>query len=78
MYFFMPFLIISGVALLFPEIILEDVYRVSGIFLTAIVHSALGFLVSMFLIIHLYVASIGKNPLENFKSMISGWHNVDH
>lgn len=74
MYLFLPLLIITGFALLFPEIIIEEVYSVSGIFITAILHATLGFLVSIFLIIHLYVASVGKSPLKNFKSIITGWH----
>ena len=76
MYAVIPFVIVSGFALLFPELIIENVYGVSGIFLTAVVHSAMGFFISIFLIIHLYVASIGKSPLENFKSMITGWHHI--
>lgn len=76
MYLAVPFVIISGIALLFPEIIIENVYNYSGIFITAIFHSALGFFISIFLIIHLYVASIGKSPIENFKSIITGWHHV--
>jgi thiosulfate reductase cytochrome b subunit len=78
MYLFVPLLVISGLALMFPEVIIEKVYRFSGIFLTAVLHSALGFLVSVFLIVHLYVASIGKNPLKNYKSIITGWHEVNH
>jgi len=76
MYLVVPVVIITGVALLFPEIIIENVYGLSGVFVTAILHSAMGFFISMFLIIHLYVASIGKSPLENFKSIISGWHHI--
>jgi thiosulfate reductase cytochrome b subunit len=76
MYFFVPVLIITGLALLFPETIIEKVYSVSGIFLTAIVHASLGFLVSIFLVVHLYVASIGKHPLNNFKSIINGYHDL--
>ena len=76
MYMFVPFVIISGIALLFPEIIIEKIYNMSGIFVTAILHSAAGYLISIFLIIHLYVASIGKSPAENFKSIINGWHNI--
>jgi thiosulfate reductase cytochrome b subunit len=77
MYFFVPGLVITGLALLFPETIIENVYSVSGIFLTAILHAGLGFLVSIFLIVHLYVASIGKRPLNNFKSIIDGYHDLD-
>lgn len=76
MYLFVPGLIVTGLALLFPETIIENVYSVSGIFLTAILHASLGFLVSIFLIVHLYVASIGKNPLNNFKSILNGYHDI--
>jgi len=76
MYLVVPVVITTGIALLFPEIIIDNVYGVSGVFVTAVLHSAMGFFISVFLIIHLYVASIGKLPLENFKSIISGWHHI--
>lgn len=76
MYILVPIVVISGFALLFPEMIIEEVYNVSGIMLTAITHSAMGFFISVFLVIHIYVSSIGKSPMENFKSILSGWHHV--
>ena len=76
MYMAVPVVIVTGFALLFPEIIIEHVYAFSGVFVTAILHSAMGFFISIFLIVHLYIASIGKSPLENFKSIINGWHQV--
>ena len=76
MYLFVPGLIITGLGLLFPETIIENVYSVSGIFLTAILHASLGFLVSIFLMVHLYVASVGKNPMNNFMSIINGYHDI--
>ncbi len=76
MYLIVPIVIVTGFALLFPEIIIDKVYTFSGIILTAITHSAAGFFVSIFLIVHIYVASIGKSPVENFKSIITGWHNI--
>ncbi len=78
MYMFVPLVILSGIALLFPEIIIDRIYSLSGVFVTAVVHSAMGFLISVFLIVHLYIASIGKSPLENFKSIITGWHQTTH
>ena len=78
MYMAVPGLAITGMALLFPETIIENVYQTSGIFITAILHVSLGFLVSLFLIIHLYVASIGKHPLNNFKSILNGYHDLDN
>jgi thiosulfate reductase cytochrome b subunit len=77
MYLFVPGLIVTGMGLLFPELIIENIYQMSGIFLTAILHASLGFLTSIFLIIHLYVASIGKYPLNNFKSIINGFHHTE-
>lgn len=76
MYLVVPLTIFTGIALLFPELIIEEVYNLSGIFLTAIFHTALGFFIALFLIIHLYVSSIGKSPAANFKSIINGWHHV--
>ncbi|MBA4410595.1 MAG: cytochrome b/b6 domain-containing protein [Bacteroidota bacterium] len=76
MYIAVPVVIITGIALLFPELIIEEVYGFSGLFLTAILHSVMGFFISIFLIIHIYVASIGKSPVDNFKSIISGWHHL--
>ena len=76
MYLALPVIILTGFALLFPELIFEKIYNISGVLITAVLHSALGFIISVFLIIHLYVSSIGKSPLENFKSIITGWHHV--
>lgn len=75
MYLAVPVVIVTGIALLFPEIILDKVYTFSGVFVTAVFHSAMGFFISIFLIVHLYIASIGKSPIENFKSIITGWHH---
>lgn len=76
MYMAVPVVIVTGLALLFPEFIIVEVYGFNGVLLTAVLHSAMGFFISIFLIIHLYIASIGKSPLENFKSIISGWHHI--
>lgn len=74
MYLFLPILIITGIALFFPEMIIEQVFRVSGVMLTAVIHSTAGFFVFVFLLIHLYVASMGKPPGKNYISIITGWH----
>jgi thiosulfate reductase cytochrome b subunit len=76
MYLAVPMVIFSGIGLLFPEIIIEQVYTFSGVFVTAVFHSTMGFFISIFLIVHLYIASIGKSPLNNFKSIITGWHQA--
>jgi thiosulfate reductase cytochrome b subunit len=74
MYAFVPILIISGLGLLFPETIIPKVFGMSGIHLTDLVHIISGFVLSVFMVIHIYFCTIGKTPTANFKSMINGWH----
>jgi thiosulfate reductase cytochrome b subunit len=74
MYLFFPILFITGWALLFPEIIWMKVYGYSGILLTAILHIFGGFVVSIFLFVHLYFCTFGKTAISNFSSMINGYH----
>jgi len=73
MYLFVPMIIISGIALFFPEIIVNQIFGIGGIFLTAVFHSAIGFLISIFLLIHVYFCTFGTKISSSFKSMISGW-----
>lgn len=75
MYIGMPALIVTGVALLYPEIIIPNVGGLSGIHLTDLVHIIVGFVLSVFMIIHVYFCTIGATPTSNFKSMIDGWHS---
>jgi thiosulfate reductase cytochrome b subunit len=74
MYLLVPLVIISGIAMIFPESIVERFTTASGIKITVVFHTAIGFLISLFLIVHIYIASVGKNPLRNFRSIITGFH----
>lgn len=74
MYAFLPILIISGLGLLFPETIISRLFALSGIYLTDLVHIFSGFLLSVFMVIHIYFCTIGKTATSNFRSMINGWH----
>lgn len=74
MYVFIPLMIITGVALLFPEMIVDKIFGVSGILLTSLLHIIIGFFLTIFLLIHLYFSTFGKRVSSNFKSMINGYH----
>ena len=74
MYVLFPILLLSGWALLFPEFIIKKLFEISGLTLTAIVHSSVGFILSIFMIGHIYLATTGTTVLSNFKSMLTGWH----
>ena len=74
MYVFMPLIIITGFGLLFPEINLENVFGVAGIYLTILLHIVIGFALSIFMIVHIYFCTFGKTATSEFKSMFTGWH----
>ncbi len=73
MYFALPMLFVTGWALMFPEFILKRFLGFSGVFLTDQFHVILGFLVVIFLFIHIYVSTMGRTPLSNFRSIATGW-----
>lgn len=76
MYICIPILFLTGWALLFPETIAPQVAQYSGILLTALLHTIIGFIVSLFLLIHIYFCTFGKSPASNFKSILSGWQEA--
>lgn len=74
MYILMPVMIITGFALLIPEVNINNVFGFSGIHLTDLLHITSGFVLSIFMVVHIYFCTIGKSPISNFKSMFTGWH----
>lgn len=74
MYILVPLAILSGIGLLYPQITVNSLLGASGLNLTDLLHITAGFLITVFLCIHIYFCTIGKTPLSNFKSMINGYH----
>lgn len=77
MYLAMPLLIISGLGLLFPEITINKFLGVSGLIFTDLLHVTTGFLLSLFMIIHIYTCTLGSSPSALFKGIITGYHETD-
>jgi thiosulfate reductase cytochrome b subunit len=77
MYVGIPLLILSGTALLFPEITINKIFGVSGLVLTDIMHVTMGFLLSIFMVIHIYTCTLGARVTSLFWSMISGYHESE-
>jgi thiosulfate reductase cytochrome b subunit len=75
MYFIVPMIIATGWALLFPGIIVEEWLNINGFAATDFLHILGGFAVSIFLLIHLYFATMGKKPTDHYKAMITGYHD---
>ena len=76
MFVFVPVMVLSGLALLFPQLILNKIFGIPGIILTDMLHIIAGFLGSMFMIIHVYFCTIGAKPTASFKSIMNGYHEV--
>jgi thiosulfate reductase cytochrome b subunit len=77
MYIGLPLVMITGFGLLFPEIILDGIFGVNGLVLTDLLHVIMGFLLSIFMIVHIYTITMGLHPLRNFRAIITGWHHVE-
>ena len=74
MYVGMPLLIISGFALMFPEKVSLTIFNISGLLFYDTLHIIVGFVLSIFLLIHLYTCTLGDKPGTLFKSMVTGYH----
>lgn len=75
MYLFFPIIIITGWALLLPEVTIHNVFGASGLHLTDLVHLIIGFFISVFLLVHIYFGTIGAKPSSHYKAMLTGWHD---
>jgi thiosulfate reductase cytochrome b subunit len=76
MYIMVPVMALSGLLLLYPEVIPTEILGISGLHLTDLLHILAGFVISMFMFIHIYFCTIGKTATSNFKSMINGYHEA--
>lgn len=74
MYVLLPIVILTGLALLYPEMIIPTFWGLSGIHITVMLHIISGFSLSVFMVIHIYFCTIGATPWSNFRSMFNGWH----
>ena len=78
MFFGMPLLILSGIALFFPEMTAYNVFNISGLVFYDVLHIVVGFVMSLFLLVHIYTCTLGDKPGTLFKSMINGYHEEHH
>ncbi|MCX7908999.1 MAG: cytochrome b/b6 domain-containing protein [Ignavibacteria bacterium] len=70
---FMPLIIISGWLLMFPELAPDEFLGLGGIWPMALLHTIVGFILSIFMFVHIYLGTTGSTIGELYKSMITGW-----
>ena len=73
MYIGIPVLIITGWGLLFPETVPNRILGIGGLLLTDLLHVIVGFLMSLFLFVHIYMCTVRIKPASNFRAIITGW-----
>jgi len=76
MYFLVPIVVISGWVLIFPGFMQKNVFGEGSILLFDYLHLITGFVISLFMVIHIYFCTMGKTALSNFKGIINGWHEA--
>jgi len=77
MYAALPLLILSGIIMLFPDMKII-VLMGKGFYLFAdILHIVTGFMISIFLVIHVYTCTITSKPGSVFRSIISGYRETE-
>ena len=77
MYVGVPLLILTGCLLLFPELLPEWKSGISGLMLSGIIHIITGFLLTVFLLVHIYMCTLGTKPGNNFRAILTGWQTVE-
>jgi thiosulfate reductase cytochrome b subunit len=77
MYIGIPLLFITGFGLMFPEIVIGKIFGISGLLLTDLIHVAIGFIMSLFMLVHIYMSTLGKTPASSFRAIITGWQQVE-
>jgi len=78
--FINPLIWVSGLAYLYyNELAASKIAAVAAVDLrwVALVHTAAAFMMLVFLIAHVYLATTGRTPLAHVKAMITGWEESD-
>ncbi|MCX6250295.1 MAG: cytochrome b/b6 domain-containing protein [Bacteroidetes bacterium] len=76
MYVSVPVLLVTGWSLMYPEVIPTRFLSTSGLHLTDLLHILIGFIISLFMFVHIYFCTIGKTTVSNFMSIINGYHET--
>lgn len=74
MYVILPALIVTGLIYLDPESVPPALFGFDGHLIVAMLHYLIAVIVVLFLIVHVYICTMGAKVTSTFKTMITGWH----
>lgn len=78
MYLLMPLLILSGWAFLFSVYLPETLLGIGSVWIVAMSHLTVAYLLVLFLLVHIYIITTGETVLTNMRAMLTGWHRDTH
>ncbi|MBI3684302.1 MAG: cytochrome b/b6 domain-containing protein [Acidobacteria bacterium] len=83
MYIAFPALALTGWVLFFPERLPERINFMTGTGIPgtavfALFHSAIGYVLSLFMALHIYLGTTGETPFTLFRAMLTGYYNGRH
>ena len=73
MYGLMPLLIVSGWAFLLVPYLPKLLLGINSVWVVAMSHLTLAYLLTLFLLTHLYIITTGTTLFSNHRAMITGW-----
>jgi thiosulfate reductase cytochrome b subunit len=73
MYLVFPAVVASGWLLFFPDKLPARINGFTGIGAVALSHAAVGYLLSLFMVMHMYLGTTGHTPGTLFKGMLTGY-----
>lgn len=74
MYVAMPVIVVSGLLFLYPEFAPKQAFGLAGLLPVAVVHYVMAAVILMFMIVHVYLGTMGRRVTSLFRTMITGWH----
>jgi thiosulfate reductase cytochrome b subunit len=74
MYVLFPLLAVTGWALFFPDRLPPQIAGTTGVGFYALSHTALGYLVTLFMVVHMYLGTTGETITTLYRAMLSGYH----
>ncbi|NCA70997.1 MAG: cytochrome B [Sphingobacteriia bacterium] len=77
MYGLMPLLILSGWGFLFAVYLPPTLFGLGSVWVVALTHVAVSYLLVLFLVTHLYIITTGETVFANLRAMLTGWHRAD-
>jgi len=75
---FMPLVIFTGILYLYPIAFEGVINALGGLTVIAIVHFVLAGILTAFMVVHVYLCTLGPTVTEDFMHMISGYGSAPH